>query len=977
MHIDFHISGIVNSFLARKRILNPSGADARIFGAVCDALEVGNYRLASTICTKSLRKFPASPPAPPPPVLSPYYVFLTFQALCQFKLHQLPEALKLVSQLKSSKLAIGDPDVLVFLEVIMAGLGQREEEILLVFEEAVKLYPDNDDVLVEAFIFYIRQELYKKAQQLGLKILKSLPTGSTQTGNKEADGNKYFWWTIMTTILQVQSLLRKGDAKSKTEASLPLAIASRMFSQHLTPPNKADKDKREWFETQHQFFLLAKLLKCRLSIAPPSPTKESPTGSTGEQFQAIDERGIINLLAKPINAVTEDELRAGLIALFNIEEGKKWCSQALGLEIWRREEELEGFPKTIRECWERMKAELEAGDTNWHSLLSFVRASVSLSDHAVVEQTRQLLQSLSEGENSRERGYILARIELELRLRKARRTLESDSSSESESSTRDRSVVDLLVTYFQRFASKTCCFDDLRAHLKTIEKSEQAALLEELEKEESLSADQNIDQVQRLINYEKIKRVLTLDEADMTIEKQEGHMKRYLKSYFDALPLGKGLPSSDLQPADDFAMLAAQACVSLWSLSKNISYLQQAVVILEFASKRSKHKYQLRVLLIRAPSLALSHWRLVGCKQIQMETISHYMADRSSTFSLGLIGDQTYFLENLAMLNILRQCETETGEMIVRTFSYQNYTKSEDFVGFKLQLRESFQRHVLEHEHRRLKWLRGPETIDIAELTLQRSEAEPDLVDNRDFSLIPDFQPYRFGSIDTDTSMGPKLTPSWLKKMSSLYRYSLLSDGHDENASDSSGLTAYEGLMVSGSDDIKAWNNRPADKQSSEKAEESINSMFTRLNRDLKTYLSGTSDHPGQGIQLPWELLHVSQISLEMFQLYDQQLDRFASSASSLSLDGKGLKKMKLNLREQMKGVAATITAAAGTNLAKDKEKQKWKAETSAMLSSLTLVKEFPLLDEDFLYQVADNLSDSRKKALVGVSQVLTRRCQK
>lgn len=34
-----------------------------------------------------------------------------------------------------------------------------------------------------------------------------------------------------------------------------------------------------------------------------------------------------------------------------------------------------------------------------------------------------------------------------------------------------------------------------------------------------------------------------------------------------ALPLGEGLPSTELQPGDDFILLAAQAFVNLWKFT--------------------------------------------------------------------------------------------------------------------------------------------------------------------------------------------------------------------------------------------------------------------------------------------------------------------------------------------------------------------------------------------------------------------------
>ena len=42
---------------------------------------------------------------------------------------------------------------------------------------------------------------------------------------------------------------------------------------------------------------------------------------------------------------------------------------------------------------------------------------------------------------------------------------------------------------------------------------------------------------------------------------------RLLSLYFTGLPLGKGLPETDLQPADDLALLSAQSFIEAWALS--------------------------------------------------------------------------------------------------------------------------------------------------------------------------------------------------------------------------------------------------------------------------------------------------------------------------------------------------------------------------------------------------------------------------
>jgi N-terminal acetyltransferase B complex non-catalytic subunit len=97
---------------------------------------------------------------------------------------------------------------------------------------------------------------------------------------------------------------------------------------------------------------------------------------------------------------------------------------------------------------------------------------------------------------------------------------------------------------------------------------------------------------------EKLYRHL-LTKEELTAESEEQRASRCAEKYFDGLKLGEDLPSTELQPVDDLAILAASALVSAWSLSSEVSHLHQAVALLEFALQKSKHAFQIRLMLVR------------------------------------------------------------------------------------------------------------------------------------------------------------------------------------------------------------------------------------------------------------------------------------------------------------------------------------------------------------------------------------------
>jgi N-terminal acetyltransferase B complex non-catalytic subunit len=90
-----------------------------------------------------------------------------------------------------------------------------------------------------------------------------------------------------------------------------------------------------------------------------------------------------------------------------------------------------------------------------------------------------------------------------------------------------------------------------------------------------------------------------LSESEITVEAESARANLYVQQYLDGLKLGEELPSTELQYADDLALLAANTLVNLWKLSSDDKYLVDAAVLLEYALTKSKHSFQARLILIR------------------------------------------------------------------------------------------------------------------------------------------------------------------------------------------------------------------------------------------------------------------------------------------------------------------------------------------------------------------------------------------
>lgn len=90
-----------------------------------------------------------------------------------------------------------------------------------------------------------------------------------------------------------------------------------------------------------------------------------------------------------------------------------------------------------------------------------------------------------------------------------------------------------------------------------------------------------------------------LSEAQVAEESEAALADKCLELYLEGLKLGKDLPKTELQPADDLIILYAHTLVSAWRISKDEFHLYKAVVALEVALTHSQQAYQIRLTLIR------------------------------------------------------------------------------------------------------------------------------------------------------------------------------------------------------------------------------------------------------------------------------------------------------------------------------------------------------------------------------------------
>ncbi|KAJ7940559.1 actin cytoskeleton organization protein [Mycena leptocephala] len=449
--------------------------------------------------------------------------------------------------------------------------------------------------------------------------------------------------------------------------------------------------------------------------------------------------------------------------------GRSICSASLSCneirrDIWRLQGLLED---------EGTKAELritEQNDRNWLEFLSVLDAtfsslqgdqeqdeSVKTASSSHVAKTQELFTKLALQDGHKDRSALLALLELEKRAR-----LHGISNDTNR-------MVDLMKRYFQEIGDKACCFEDLKPYLAL--KGEDAASWTSFLQSLSPSFTSTND-LRRLINSHKLLRQnLSPDDINMSAESDRATL--YTQQYLEGLKLGASLPMTELQPADDLAILAGNVFVSLWKMSSDEKYLYNAVALLEFALTKSKQSFQTRLMLIRiyrllgAPSMALEHYRIMQIKQVQHDTLSHFILSRASTFSLAASGDLTFATECLESSQIYISNTQDTGEYITRAFTGEKYSQIPEFIIFEDRLENSLQRDLIKIEHLRMRLTHEAISSDIIDMELIELKFN---FDRRAFEILADYQPRCSQKFDEQTLLFNKSEgPGWLSTFLKVY----------------------------------------------------------------------------------------------------------------------------------------------------------------------------------------------------------------
>ncbi|KAG0380880.1 N-alpha-acetyltransferase 25, NatB auxiliary subunit [Mortierella sp. AD032] len=480
------------------------------------------------------------------------------------------------------------------------------------------------------------------------------------------------------------------------------------------------------------------------------------------------------------------------------------------------------------------------------------------------------------------RGPFLAQIELEHRVQ------EKIGDNKA-------TVLELLVAYFGKFGSKTCCFEDLSGYISKLDKEDAKEFCKQLRETYGEKSD-TVKEISMQINLARFERFIGafshLNSTEiMTL------VNKFWKLYEAALPFGKDLEETERQYGDDYVIMAAHLLIDLHKETKSYFPLLNATFMLEHSLNASKHNYQMKLVLIRVYELlgayncAIGIYNTMAIKNVQHDTMSHFITDRATTFGM--------FNEALTQLysahEIYHNNEAETPEMILQAYKYSTFSKMEEFIEFQSRLENSLQKMISDREMIRLEFLKE-DSVSRAITWLQELETgnlkyddefSKSRIDNRDTSVMLNWNPQSSSSVEVLTRAAPQPDRVWMTLFTVIPRIlkhmahltpsdaeyekllSTLSTLADHTSSQESALTteevklakilvpvtkAYQTLFTA----IVAQNsNSPAKEEPAKTAaavKELLTSAATLLKRDGSIKSTGV---------IPWQTLHSLTTTVE------------------------------------------------------------------------------------------------------------------
>ncbi|CAN6351382.1 unnamed protein product [Urochloa humidicola] len=531
------------------------------------------------------------------------------------------------------------------------------------YEYACTKYPSNLELMMGLFNCYVREYSYVKQQQTALKMYKTVGE------------ERFLLWAVCSIQLQVH--FTSGGVKL-------LALAEALLKKHINSHSLHEPEA----------------LSLYISIL--------------EQQEKYD--AALEVLSGDLGSLLgreEDKLRlqGRLLA--------QASSYAAASEIYQKvlescPDDWESFLHYIG-CLLENDVNLPKPCTGEHtcpscSVDSALSNKTSLSQELVESRLASALsfvQKLQENNSSDcVRGPHLANIEIE-----RRRCLSGNPNNIK--------LMEALVKYFHRFGHLSCSASDVEIYLHMLSGNEISELLDEI----SGSFDASTVSVNTLgltITLFKVQELLGTLFTKSTAELQ-GIAKRMVDTFYKNLSLSNELDPQESMYGEELVSMASSILVQLYWRTRNLGYLLEAILVLEFGLTVRKYVWQYKIMLVHLYSylgaLPLAHkWYItLEVKNILLESVSHHILPQmlNSPFlqhAADLVKDYLKFMDDHLK---------ESADLTCLAYRHRTYSKVIEFVQFKDRLQRSMQYLSVKLDFVMLHLKQKAESLDEVESILE------------------------------------------------------------------------------------------------------------------------------------------------------------------------------------------------------------------------------------------------------------------
>ncbi|KAL0818460.1 hypothetical protein ABMA28_008920 [Loxostege sticticalis] len=193
----------------RPQHMHDGGIVERRLRPIYDWLDNGNNKKALQEAEKVLKKSPSLSAA------------RALKALALFRLGKGPQAHALLDELAAEKLS---DDTTLQAMTISYRESQQLDKVCALYEAAVKVDPNSEELHSHLFMSYVRVGDYRSQQRAAMALYKFAPK------------NPYYFWAVMSIVLQAKT------SEDSTKRGILLSLAQRMVDNFITE-NKMEAEQ--------------------------------------------------------------------------------------------------------------------------------------------------------------------------------------------------------------------------------------------------------------------------------------------------------------------------------------------------------------------------------------------------------------------------------------------------------------------------------------------------------------------------------------------------------------------------------------------------------------------------------------------------------------------------------------------------------------------------------------------------------------